>query len=198
VAREDFEIHARKVPGVARALMLTSNEDLTLPENSGVLYVVPLGGGLPTPALKNLVLKQVTEVYPCTLTFQVSVQDPVYRPLDVEARVFLRSGASPAAVRDRIRANLAVFSRITEPDGTPNRRIDFGFNVRDAEGNPAGEVAWSDVLNVIRDTDGVRKLGDGPYDLKLNGLPADVKLGRKDFPVLRTVTLLNGDTGALL
>jgi hypothetical protein len=198
VAREDFEIHARKVPGVARALMLTSNEDLTLLENSGVLYVVPLGGGLPTPALKNLVLKQVTEVYPCTLTFQVSVQDPVYRPLDVEARVFLRSGVSPAAVRDRIRANLAVFFRITEPDGTPNRRIDFGFNVRDAEGNPAGEVAWSDVLDVIRDTDGVRKLGDGPYDLKLNGLPADVKLGRKDFPVLRTVTLLNGDTGALL
>mgnify|MGYP003486258544 CR=1 FL=1 len=31
--------------------MLTSNEDPTIPENSGVLYVIPQGGGLPTPAL---------------------------------------------------------------------------------------------------------------------------------------------------
>jgi len=88
--------------------------------------------------------------------------------------------------------------RIELPDGTPNPAIDFGFNVRDAEGNPAGEIAWSDVFNVIRDTDGVRKLGDGPYDLKLNGLPADVKLGLQDFPVLRNVVLVDGDSGALL
>lgn len=198
VAREDFEIHARAVPGVARALMLTSNEDRSIPENSGVLYVVPENGGLPTPALKNIVRRQVTEVYPCTLTFQVSVQDPVYRFVDVEARIFLRQGASPGVVRDAVRANLREMFRITRADGTPNTLIDFGFNVRDAEGNPDGEVAWSDVLDVIRDTAGVRKLGDGPFDLKLNGLPADVKLALKEFPVLRNVTLIDGDTGRLL
>ncbi len=198
VSREDFEINARRVPGVSRALMLTSNEDTSIPENSGVLFVIPKGGGLPTPALKNLVLKQVTEVYPCTLTFQVSVQDPVYRTVDVEARVFLRQGASPSDVRDRIRKRLADMFRIELADATPNPDIDFGFNVRDVEGNPAGEIAWSDVFNVIRDTDGVRKLGDGPYDLKLNGLPADVKLGVQEFPVLRTVTLYDGDSGVIL
>jgi hypothetical protein len=101
-------------------------------------------------------------------------------------------------VRDRVRAALAEMFRITRADGTPNPLIDFGFNVRDAEGNPAGEVAWSDVLDVIRDTEGVRKLGDGPFDMKLNGLPADVKLARKEFPVLRNVTLIDGDTGELL
>ena len=31
-----------------------------------------------------------------------------------------------------------------------------------------------------------------------NGLPADVKIAKKEFPLLRTVTLTNGDTGALL
>ena len=36
--------------------MLTSNEDASIDENAGVLYVIPQGGGLPTPALKNLVL----------------------------------------------------------------------------------------------------------------------------------------------
>jgi hypothetical protein len=198
VAREDFEINAKRLPGVARALMLTSNEDASIAENAGILYVVPQGGGLPTPALKNLVLKQVTEVYPCTLTFQVSVQDPVYRKLDVFARVFLRQGHAPAEVRDRIKANLQAMFRVSEPDGTPNPRVDFGFNVKDADGNPAGEVVWSDVFNAIRDTTGVRKMGDTPNDLTINGLPADVKLKLHELPVLGTVTLVNGDTGGLI
>jgi predicted phage baseplate assembly protein len=198
VAREDFEINARRLPGVARALMLTSNEDSTVEENAGILYVIPKGGGLPTPALKSQVLRQVTEVYPCTLTFQVSVQEPVYRVIDVAARLFLRQGYSTSDVASRVRSNLAAYFQVSEADGTPNPLVDFGFNLKDAEGNPAGEVAWSDVFDVIRDTPGVRKLGDSRLDLTLNGLPADVKLGMRDFPVLGAVTLRNGDTGELL
>ncbi len=34
VTREDFEVNARRVPGVARALMLTSNEDPTAPRTA--------------------------------------------------------------------------------------------------------------------------------------------------------------------
>lgn len=67
-----------------------------------------------------------------------------------------------------------------------------------ASGNPVGEIAWSDLFNVIRDTPGVRKMGDARLDLTLNGLPADVRLNVREFPVLRTVTLVNGDTGELL
>jgi hypothetical protein len=201
VAREDFEIHARRLPGVARALMLTSNEDATIAENSGILYIIPrsaAGPTLPTPALKNLVLRQVTEVYPCTLTFQVSVQDPVVRSIDVVARIFLRQGVSKNDVRDRVRANLTSYFRVVEPDGTPNPLVDFGFNLKDGEGNPAGEIAWSDVFDVIRDTPGVRKIGDSRLDLTLNGLPSDVKLAVREFPALGNVRLLDGDTGALL
>jgi hypothetical protein len=201
VAREDFEINARRLPGVARALMLTSNEDATIAENAGILYVIPQatsGAALPTPALKNQALRQVTEVYPCTLTFQVSVQDPVYRAIDVAARIFLRQGFSGSDVRDRVRANLASYFRVSEADGTPNPLVDFGFNIKDAEGNPVGEIAWSDLFNVIRDTSGVRKMGDARLDLTLNGLPADVKLNVREFPVLGVVALRNGDTGELL
>ena len=198
VTREDFEINARRVPGVARALMLTSNEDVSIDENAGILYVIPEGGGLPTPALKNAVLAQVTEVYPHTLTFHVAVQSPVYRNVDVEARVYLRQGHAPSAVRDRIKANLEAMFQVSEADGTPNPLVDFGFNIKDADGNPVGEIAWSDVFNVIRDTDGVRKIGDRHGDLKLNGLPADIKLGIKEFPLLGTVALIDGDTGGLI
>jgi hypothetical protein len=198
VTREDFEVNARRVPGVARALMLTSNEDLSIDENAGILYVIPSGGGLPTPALKNAVLSEVTVVYPCTLTFQVSVQSPVYRNIDVEARLYTQQGFSKAAVRDRVKANLAAMFRVSDADGTPNPLVDFGFNIKDADGNPVGEIAWSDVFNVIRDTEGVRKIGDRHGDLKLNALPADVKLGIKEFPLLGTVTLFDGDTGGYL
>ena len=198
VTREDFEVNARRVPGVARALMLTSNEDSTIQENSGVLYVIPQGGGLPTPALKNLVLQQVTEVYPSTLTFQVSVQSPVYKRIDIEARVYLRQGQAPATIRERIKQNLQAMFRVSESDGTPNPLVDFGFNVKDADGNPVGEVSWSDIFNVIRDTEGVRKIGDLHGDLKLNRLPADVRLAIREFPVLGTVTLVSGDTGGIL
>ncbi len=104
------------------------------------------GAAVPTPALKNLVLRQVTEVYPCTLTFQVSVQDPVYRVVEVAARLFLRQGFAGSDVRDRVRANLASYFRVSEQDGTPNPLVDFGFNIKDAEGNAVGEIAWSDRL----------------------------------------------------
>ncbi|MDJ0766814.1 MAG: baseplate J/gp47 family protein [Myxococcota bacterium] len=199
VAREDFEINARRVPDVARALMLTSNEDASIGENTGVLYIVPTGGGIPTPALKNAVKRMVTETYPCTLTFQVSVQNPIYKSIDIEARVYLRQGYQTTAVREHIKTRLQEMFRISNQDGTPNATVDFGFNVKDVNGFPVGEVAYSDVFNVIRDTNGVRKIGDMRGDLKLNGLPADVKLGIKEFPVLgSSIKLINGDTGEVM
>ena len=101
-------------------------------------------------------------------------------------------------MRERIKTNLTAMFRVSEADGTPNPLVDFGFNVKDVDGNPAGQVAWSDVFNVIRDTEGVRKIGDLHGDLKLSGLPADVKLAIKEFPLLGNVTLIDGDTGSFL
>ncbi len=68
---------------------------------------------------------------------------------------------------------------------------------------PAGTMVRtkeiSDVFNTIRDTDGVRKIGDKHGDLKLNGLPSDVDLQLHEFPTLGpSVTLINGDTGAII
>ena len=82
--------------------------------------------------------------------------------------------------------------------GTPNPTVNFGFAVRDAQGNPRPEVAYSDVFNVIRDTQGVRKVGDHSADLLLNGLPADVKLRLYEFPILGDVAFIDGETGLVL
>lgn len=198
VAREDFEIHARQVPGVARALMLTSDEDPSIDENRGILYVVPHGGGAPTPALKGEVRRQVTVVYPCTLTFQVAVQDPVYRAVDVAARVALVPGARADVVARAVRERLAAFFALTLPDGTANPQIDFGHGLRADAGIPDGELAWSRLADVVIDTPGVRKLSDGRLGLLLNGLPADVRLAPRELPVLGTVTIRRAETGEVL
>jgi hypothetical protein len=195
VSREDFEINARRLPGVARALMLTSNEDGGIAENTGILFVIPQGGGLPSQALKDAVTQQVTVVYPCTLTFQVSVQDPSYLAISVAATVYLRQGTNAATVRAAILSALAAFFAVSLADGTPNPTVDFGFNVKDANGNPVGEIAFSDVFDVVHDVPGVRKIGDKPGDFLLNGAREDVPIETRQFPTLGAVTLLNGDTG---
>jgi len=197
VAREDFELHACQVPGVARALMVTSNEDPIVPENCGDLLVVPVGGGPPTQALLDQVLRQVTVVYPCTLTFQVQVLPPLYRAVNVVARVHLRPGARPTDVGNAVRQRLAERFAVTNPEGLPNPSVDFGDRLR-VEGEARGSLAWSDIADLIIDTAGVRRLAEGPNGLRLNGAAGDVVLETREFPTLGTVQLFRGDTGAPL
>jgi predicted phage baseplate assembly protein len=200
VAREDFEINALRLAGVARALMLTSNED-SIPENTGVLFPIPTGGGLPTQALKDLVLAQFIGVdppFPSTLTFTVLVQDPVFLTVNVSAVVFLAQGVTPATARTAINTALTDFFELQNEDGTTNTNIDFGFNLKKVDGTPADEIAWSNVHNIVRDLPEVRKVDPGPIGFLLNGLRDDLAIERREFPVLGTVSLINGATGLAL
>lgn len=148
------------------------------------------GGGSPTEELLHLALRPVTEVYPCTLTFQVSVQSPIYKTVNVSTEVFLRPGVNASQVKADLERRLAGFFRVSNSDGSPNKNVDFGFNSREGT---AGEIAWSDLFNVIRDTEGIRKIGVN--GLKLNGRNADVSLAAREFPILGSLVLLNGETG---
>lgn len=195
VAREDFVINALRLPAVARALMLTSNEDPGVPENTGHLYVIPQGGGMPTADLKAAVLAQVTTAYPCTLTFTPIVHDPLYKGVAVTVTAYKRPGYTGAALKADVLAALAGFFLITNADGTPNPLIDFGANFLNANGIAAGALAWSDVFDVIRDLPSVRKIDPGSTGLLLNGVAADVSLATNEFPELGTVIVVDGDTG---
>lgn len=198
VSREDFEINALRLPGVARALMLTKNEDATIAENAGELYVVPVGGGDASQPLKDAVMNQITVVYPMTLTFDCQVRGAVYRSIDVYASVYFAKGVNRPAAAALARANLARFFAAQNDDGTKNTAVDFGANVIDADGAITGEVALSDVFNLVRDTAGVRKVGANVDDFTLNGVHDDIILARKEFPKLGTITLVDGDTGHVL
>lgn len=191
VCREDYEINARRVAGVARALMLTRDELPSTPENQGVLYIVPKGGGFATEALLTQVYNMVTVEYPKTITFKLAVLSAVYLKIDVQVLVHFRPNAKPDQVAKQIRKRLADYFSMNTTAGSDNPTVDFGFYMDDA-------IAWSDVVNVVIDTPGVRKLDDGLGNLTLNGEADDFSVGPYHFPVLGTVTIVNAATGTTL
>ncbi len=198
VAREDYEILAKTVTGVSRALMLTSDQDTAIQENSGFLFIIPTGGGVPTQALKDAVEAKVTVEFPNTLTFNLTVSDSLFLVVNVSTTVFPEIGANPTTLDTAIRANLAAFFAIEGEDGLANPDIDYGFNFIEETGDPVGELPWSDIQNVIRDTIGVKKMEPGEAGLLLNGARDDVTLLLREFPTLGSVQILNGNTGSPL
>lgn len=194
VSRDDYENNALKLSEVARALMLTSDQDPAIPENTGYLFIIPVGGGLPTQDLKDDVLEQCTVTFPNTLTFVLNVSDPLFLTIDVYARIFLESGAVPATVDAAVRANLTAYFAVQNEDGTDNENVGFGYSFREESSDTEGKLPISDIRNVIRDTAGVRKIGDSITDITLNEEHADVDIQLREFPTLGTVTLINGST----
>lgn len=198
VAREDYEINAKRVSGVRRALMLTSNEDERIAENAGSLFVIPDGGGTPTQSLLDDVKTMTTETYPNTLTFDLSVYGAVYLTVNVEATVYLATGQLAATVAARVEANLAAYFALTLSDGSDNPNVGFGYDYEAAGQGVLPEIPFSDLYNVVRDTVGVYKIKDGVGTCLLNGEPYDLTIGVEEFPVLGAVTLINAATGGPL
>lgn len=202
VAREDYEIVALKRPDlVARALMMTRNEDPAIPENAGYLFLVPPGAGTVPQTTVDAIAALFVQ-YPYAPTFNLTIQGAAYLVVNVQARIYLARGAVGATVKAAVLASLAahfepmVSDPTSEDFGAPNSRINFGWHIQDADGNPDGEIALSDVQNAVRDTTGVRKLD--PSGFFLNGAHADLPIQNREFPKLGTVTLINADTGAVL
>jgi phage-related baseplate assembly protein len=197
VAREDYEIAAKLVSGVARALFVTSNE-YSLPENEGYLFIVPVGGGTPSQALLDAVEAQFVgsaAPYPKVNTLRLSVQGAAYLTVNVSTIIYLRPGHNGPLVAAAIRAALTTFFAIQLEDGTPNTEIDFGYFFQDVNGQPTGELAWSDVFDVVRDVAGVLKVDPGSSGLLLNSARADLTIEPIQFPVLGTVAIVDGATG---
>lgn len=194
----DFEDNARKVRGVARAMMLTSDDDPSIPENTGKLYIVPVGGGLPSAPLKTQVLDFIVDEFPPTLTFVFSVEDPVLNVVSFDVEAFLTLGVTEPEARTAVEAALDAFFSLLDADGSQNLQIDFGFKIRTLRMDPGaalGEIPWSDIFNAVRDAEtpaGVRVFRSVDED---TFVPADdVLLNDTEFPILGSILLTNSDT----
>jgi len=198
VTRSDFEVHALEVPSVARALMLSSDEDLAIPEVEGRLYVVPAGGGVASQALLDSVETMVTVTYPMLTNYSVLISTASYLTVNVRAVIWIAANYSATAVKTAILAALAAYFNPLSTDGSANTLIDFGYNYRDVNDLPCGEIALSDLFNLIRDIPGVRKIGTGLDDFTLNGAHSDPPISNWQFPELGSVVLVNGATGNVI
>lgn len=199
VAYEDYIIGAEAIPGVARALLLTSDQFPGMPENTGYLYIVPKDGGLPSSILKAAVYQAVTATKPKTVTFRVEVKDPIYTDVNVDVTVFRYSTFTHAQVAANIRTALTNLFSILNTDGTVNRRVNFGSLGTNTDGSPIAEIPLlGDVLReIIGTTTGVRKIGAQDQSLLINGLHNDMALTIFQYPRLGTITVRDGETGAV-
>lgn len=198
IAREDFEIEANKVAGVARTLFLTENEDPGTGENRGILYVVPTSSGVPaTPSQALLAaVMAALALKPTASSFRYRAQAPSYLDVNIFAKVYLAKGVTGAQAKASVLAGLGALFSPELGDGSRNPGVDFGFNLKNQAGNPDGTLAWSDVFDAVRDAAGIKKVA--PADFTLNGLRSDLALGTRQFPRLGTVQIVDGDTGVTL
>jgi len=194
VTTEDFAIRAIQ-GGADRAMMLTSDEDLSVPENVGQLYMVSSTSDTISSAIKLAITALYTVDYPKITTFSVQLIDAPTKAVNVGATVHFNDGYDKTTVRNSILENLGVYMSPINADGTSNSNVDFGYNMRNDEGlHPV--LAFSDIYNIVRDTIGVRKISPNVGDFTLNDVQADVVLLNNQFPVLGTVVIVDGDTGS--
>lgn len=205
VARDDFENGALAVAGVARALHLTRNEDSSVAENSGVLYVVPDDYGTAGAGLLTEVKAQFFPItgypdppLPALSTFQLLVVSAVYLDIEIQAKVYKRKGKTAAQVKAAITAAVNAYFTLYNDDGSKNDQLDFGWYIKDVDGEPAGSIAFSDLYDLVRDASGVAKIGDGDADFLVNGLRKDVAIAAREFPRLANLVLIDADTGQLM
>ena len=202
-ALEDYTINAKAVDGVARAILMTSDQDSSMPENTGYLYIVgqgsrhytsgPYAPATPSQAVLDAVELMITTTRPKTVTFRLYVMAYVQQLFNITARVKLSPGQNPATVDTAIRRSLWGFFAPTNADGTENTQVDFGYNYRDVDNNLDNYLAWSDMFNAVRDATGVRSVDRDTF------VPVDdVLVTLNAFPVLGTVTLINDATGLAL
>jgi hypothetical protein len=197
VAREDYEIAATQVAGVARALMVTKDEYSPVSENSGFLFVVPVGGGTPSGSLLTDVANQFipSGPYPKTNTFNLQVQAASYLTVNVSVILYFRQGFVPHAVALAAYEALQAYFAPQNADGTPNEDINFGYYNQDQDGLPAGTLDWSTIFNVVRDVPGIRKIDPGSTGFLLNGQRNDLALTAIQFPRLGDFAVVDGSTG---
>jgi hypothetical protein len=198
VARTDFEDLAIQVNGVARALALSNNEDATVAEGQVKVWVVPSGGGTASAALLASIETYINTYYPVPVVCNWETYAATYVTVNVYVWIYPEQGADVADIVTDMRSALTAFFAEEDDNGDPNENIKFGYYYRNSSGNFDGQFPYSDVEGVIKEIDGIRRLGttvDG-RGMTLNGAEDDVTLTIREFPKAGTLIVRNGDTSA--
>lgn len=203
VSWPDFQNNAQLVAGVGRAVIMTADQDPTVPENTGYLYVAAVGTAYitgfrppvaPSAALLDDVETMIEVTRPHTITFTPFYLPVSFEDVDHVATVYFDEGADPSTVAAAMEEALKDWYSVVDDEGEYQENARFGFEYKNADGTVTGELPWSSVFNVLRDVEGVRKMNAG-NGLYLNGLATDVILGTVKLPKYNSLVVVDGDTG---
>lgn len=107
VTKNDYKALAEGFPGVAKAQVLDSNDCANIRYYQVNMAVAPDGGGLPSPTLKRELAEFIESRK--VITIEVNLFDPCYRPVSIDAEVYVYPTEDNDAVRRRIEGALQAF-----------------------------------------------------------------------------------------
>jgi hypothetical protein len=188
VTTADYQTIAEKVPGVARALAQTSNEDPAIAENTVHVQIVPTGSGTPSQLLLDTVEAALKSVKPNTT--RLRVLPAVYIDVALVGTVYLRhpkSGQAIQASAIETEADAILRSKATAAAaGGAAGAVDLYFDAEHIDVEEGDHtigfgtlIPLSDLLGVPRDAGTLRKYVD------LTSPATDLAVSAKLFPRLR-------------
>jgi hypothetical protein len=210
VNEEDFEFAAGLISGIARAAMITSNQDTSVPEDAGYLYLVAYGSpytdsgyyppATPTAAQMSGVralIDAATGGYPQLMGVATTVYAASFTDITVAVKIYKESGYSAAQVKANITTALQKFFAVADDQRRANTSVDFGYKLLDADGEPDYKISWSHVMKAINNAEGVREVSHVTDNLLLNLARQSVILGPSRWPRLSSITVYDmDDSGA--
>lgn len=107
VTKDDYKALAEGFPGVSKAQVLDANDCANIRYYQVNMAVAPNGGGLPSPLLKQQLAEFIESRK--VITIEVNLFDPCYRPINVDAEVYVYQTEDTEAVRRRIEEALQAF-----------------------------------------------------------------------------------------
>jgi hypothetical protein len=107
VTKDDYKALAEGFPGVAKAQVLDSNDCANIRYYQVNMAVAPDGGGLPSPTLKRELAEFIESRK--VITIEVNLFDPCYRPVSINAEVYVYPTEDNDDVRRRIEVALQTF-----------------------------------------------------------------------------------------
>ncbi len=134
VTKDDYKALAEGFPGVAKAQVLDANDCANIRYYQVNMAVAPDGGGLPSPTLKRELAEFIESRK--VITIEVNLFDPCYRPISIDAEVYVYQTEDIETVRRRIEDALQGFFSFD--------RLSFGQS-----------AYFSDVVSLIDGTQGV-------------------------------------------
>jgi hypothetical protein len=161
VTLEDYQALAEGYPGVAKAMVLDTNACQNIRYYNVQLAIAPNGGGLPSALLKRDLAEFLERRK--VITVEINLFDPIYRPVSIDAEVYVWPGEPLENVRSRIEAALTDFFSFDQ--------VSFGQTIH-----------FSDLVALI---DGVR----GVSHMHLYAPQQDIELRHGEIPVLGSVNL---------